>query len=68
MAICFTVDVMCDGDVDGHACGAWTFGTVQYHSISGTRKIAREGAKKEGWVHKNGKDYCPGCTERKKIK
>lgn len=67
MSICFTADVMCNGDEGQHICAEWVFGTVQYHNTSGTRKIAREKAKKAGWIHKDGKDYCPECAKRKNL-
>lgn len=66
MAMCFTADVMCDGDKNKHICAEWIFGTVQYYNISGTRKIAREKAKQAGWTHKNGEDFCPECSKRLK--
>lgn len=62
MSICFTADVFCDGE--GGNCADWIFGTVQYHNTSGTREIARKKAKEKGWIHKNGKDYCPECAKK----
>jgi len=64
MSICFTVDIMCNGDVGDHICAEWVFGTVQYHTISGTRESARKKAKAAGWVYKDGKDYCPDCAKK----
>lgn len=63
MSICFTIDVMCDGD-DGH-CLHWTDGAVQWHNITGTKAEARKAAKKAGWKRIKGKDYCPKCLSSK---
>jgi len=50
-----TLDVFCDGK----HCTRWSPG------VSGqgaTAFAAVDVAKKSGWTHKYGKDYCPKCS------
>ena len=47
--------LICDG-----GCGE-NFG-VDYRVF--TAKMHRKNAKKQGWIHRKGKDYCPDCKNK----
>lgn len=59
MSITISTDVFCDGFAD---CSQWIEG------VTGPRsdvKSARKNAKRYGWKHRAGKDYCPACQTEK---
>lgn len=55
MSIVYTADVFCDG----HECGQWI------HCITDAKPPlkwrSRVQARRHGWAHIKGKDYCPNC-------
>ena len=65
MSTTITTDVFCDN------CSAWINGFVSCISRKAATKLAREEAKRYGWIYKriDGKvvDLCPECWERKGV-
>lgn len=55
MSLLISTDVSCDGD-----CSQWTEGTTGMRTDART---ARKAAKRAGWIHLRGRDYCPRCAE-----
>ena len=49
------ITIWCDGD----GCGEWRWGETN-ESVTESRKML----KKNGWKHRNGKDYCPDCADK----
>jgi hypothetical protein len=61
MSIAYTADVFCDGvRANGEPCPDWTNGVTG--ATPPTKKLARDRAANEFWVHVHGKDYCPACA------
>jgi hypothetical protein len=56
MAYAKTVDVMCDGE----GCGAAVTIPCE-HRVEEVRKQARS----EGWLCRDGQDYCPDCRPKR---
>lgn len=54
MSVIRTVNLWCD-DPDCADADAYSSGSNSFNTVAAIRADARRG----GWKHKNGKDYCP---------
>jgi hypothetical protein len=68
MSIVTSFSVFCDGEEevpDERAAGTFKINACLNWIAETTEGIgaARRWAKREGWVHRKGKDFCPTCKD-----
>ena len=63
MSIVVETLLFCDGRSQGCTC-QMTAPYADGDSKSDSAKEQRNSAKAEGWSRRNGKDYCPDCTDQ----
>jgi hypothetical protein len=70
-AACYSLDLYCDNEDEDprqNPNGKHGYDAFPYQYTGETGGECRKAARKEGWIlNKDGKDFCPRCSGKKKV-